>query len=58
MELIDLARKGYEGYASFTGNKTFDGRDMPSWEALPERIQQAWRAATTAILLNDVGDDE
>lgn len=56
MELKELARKGYEGYASSTGGKTYDDRDMPTWEALPERIQKAWTAAATAILLSNVGD--
>jgi hypothetical protein len=41
---------GYEAYAAFTGGKTFDGRDMPSWKDLPQRIQDAWNAAATAIL--------
>lgn len=39
---------GYQAYAQSTGGKTFDGRDMPRWEQLPERIQQAWIAATQA----------
>lgn len=39
---------GYQAYAQSTGGKTFDGRDMPTWEQLPERIQQAWIAATQA----------
>lgn len=38
-------QKGYERYAAFTGGKTFDGRDMPTWSQLPERIQGAWEAA-------------
>lgn len=40
---------GYEAYAQSTGGKTFDGRDMPRWEALPERIQKAWTDAALAI---------
>lgn len=39
---------GYEAYAQSTGGKTFDGRDMPTWEQLPERIQRAWIDATQA----------
>ncbi len=40
---------GYQAYAESTGGKTFDGRDMPSWEELPGRIQAAWDAAAKAI---------
>lgn len=43
------AHVAYDAYAAFTGGKTFDGRDMPTWENLPERIQNAWRAAVAAV---------
>lgn len=43
------ARRAYQAYVEFTGGKTFDGRDMPTWENLTERIQQAWTAATDAV---------
>jgi hypothetical protein len=48
--MTEQARRGYEGYAASTGGKTFDGRDMPKWEDLPERIQEAWRAAIVAAV--------
>ncbi len=48
------ARMGYEAYAEFTGGKTFDGRDMPKWHELPERIQNAWRAAAKVIAAQGV----
>jgi hypothetical protein len=44
------AHAGYDAYAKSTGGKTFDGRDMPAWDALPERIQEAWVAAALAIV--------
>lgn len=44
----EKAQVGYEAYAEYTGGKTFDGRDMPTWDALPDRIQGAWRAAIDA----------
>lgn len=40
---------GYRAYSWATDNKTGDGRDMPEWVNLPERIQQAWTAAASAI---------
>lgn len=44
-----LAQTGYEAYAAQTGGKTFDGRDMPTWDALPDRIRAAWSAAAAEI---------
>jgi hypothetical protein len=49
IRLCDLARVGYEAYAMFTGGKTFDGRDMPKWDELPDRIKGAWGAAAARI---------
>jgi hypothetical protein len=48
--MSEQARRGYEGYAKSTGGKTFDGRDMPTWEELPLRIQEAWREAIAAAV--------
>lgn len=45
-----LAQTAYEGYAAFTGGKTHDGRDMPTWDALPDRIRDAWAAGLDAAL--------
>lgn len=44
-----FARAGYVGYARFTGGKTFDGREMPLFEALEQRIKDAWAAAAAAV---------
>lgn len=46
-----FARAGYEGYARFTGGKTFDGRPMPTFDALEQRIKDAWAAAAMAIFV-------
>jgi hypothetical protein len=48
--MSEQARRGYEGYAESTGGKTFDGRQMPTWDELPDRIQEAWRAAIVAAI--------
>lgn len=44
----NAGRRAYEGYATFTGGKTFDGRPMPTWDELTERIRGAWKAAVRA----------
>lgn len=46
---LELAEAGYKGYAERTGGKTFDGRDMPEWNDLPDHTVQAWVAAVVAI---------
>lgn len=42
----------YNSYARITGGKTFDGRDMPTWDDLGDRIQIAWEAAAKAAVHN------
>jgi hypothetical protein len=42
-------RAGYEAYGRSTGGKTFDGRDMPTWNELPQKIRTAWCDAAMAI---------
>jgi hypothetical protein len=42
------AQLAYEGYVAFTGDLTFVGMVRPSWDELPQRIQNAWMAAITA----------
>jgi len=39
----------YKSYATSTHGKTFDGRDMPLWADLPERIQVAWADASRSL---------
>lgn len=48
MHLDGNAEAAYLGYAASTGGKTFDGRDMPGWQELPQRIRDAWAAAVQA----------
>lgn len=51
-----LGQIGYEAYAQSTGGKTFDGRDMPTWQEIRDRegktpkVTKAWEAAADAIL--------
>ncbi len=50
-----LGRVGYAAYAECTGGKTYDGREMPEWDALPERIRGAWVRAAQAIVGEAMG---
>jgi hypothetical protein len=45
----DVARAGYEGYGDWTGWRTYDDRDMPRWDDLPDNTRLAWVAAAAAI---------
>lgn len=47
--MSDLAKIAYRAYATSTGGKTFDGRDMPDWDDLGDRVQAAWTAAAEAV---------
>ena len=49
---MSSGRIGYEAYKASTGGKTFDGRDMPTWEQVQERtphVAKAWEDAARAI---------
>lgn len=52
MDTRNPGRTGYEAYAKSTGGKTYDGRDMPTWEQVQERtphVAKAWEDAAKAI---------
>lgn len=53
MDPEKLGRAGYEAYGKSTGNKNYQGLEMPKWENLTPAIQQAWRAAAMAIVLTN-----
>lgn len=44
-----IAKSAYEAYALYTGGKTYDGREMPTWFDLPHNIQSAWVASARAV---------
>ena len=46
METAAIA--AYNAYAKSVGGKTFDDKPMLHWEALPERIREAWTAAAAS----------
>lgn len=50
MKILELAVKMFNAYNEdgLTPWKTFDGRDVPRWEALNDSVRSKWRAAKTA----------
>jgi hypothetical protein len=47
--LEGAASAAYAAYGAQTGHKNFQGNPMPTWDALPDAIRQAWRAATQRV---------
>ncbi|MFD7410136.1 hypothetical protein [Kitasatospora purpeofusca] len=43
------AEIAYAAYGAATGGLTHDGRPMPTWDQLGDRIQHAWAAAALAL---------
>jgi hypothetical protein len=46
---MELAQVAYAAYGASTHYRTHDGRPMPEWEELGDRVQQAWIAAAAAV---------
>ena len=44
-ELIELAKQAYHAYGQVTDFKNYQGLPMPEWEALTDKIREAWKAA-------------
>jgi hypothetical protein len=46
-----VAKAAYEAYNEAGVNKwkTFDGRDVPQWEALNDAVKEKWMAATKQV---------
>ncbi len=45
-----LAFAAYRAYGKTTDFKNYRGEPMPDFSVLPEKIQEAWKAATSEIL--------
>lgn len=43
-----LGQTAYAAYALSTDGKTYDGRDMPTWDGLTDKIREAWRCGAEA----------
>jgi hypothetical protein len=53
---LKIARIAYQAYGKATDFKNYQGLPMPEFENLPEQIQQAWIAATQAVV-NHITDE-
>lgn len=41
----DIAESAYKAYSAVTDNKNFRGEEVPKFQDLPDKIQDAWNAA-------------
>lgn len=39
----------FEAYSKSMGGKTYDGKDIPHWEDISPKVQEAWGAAASAV---------
>ncbi|MEH1788870.1 MAG: hypothetical protein V7L23_25640 [Nostoc sp.] len=49
-EELELTQIAYRAYGQTTDFKNYQGLPMPEFDDLPEKIQQAWIAASQAIV--------
>lgn len=43
-------KRAFDAYNESVGGKTWDGKPIPPWELLTERIREAWRCASDAVI--------
>lgn len=41
-------RAAFEAYNVAVGGRTWDDKPIPGWDAITEKIREAWRIAATA----------
>ncbi len=46
----EAAHIAYDAYGDFVGWQNYQGKPMPRWHELPDKIRDAWRAAIGAVL--------
>ena len=58
MQTRMIAEIAYNAYAKVTDNKNFRGDEMPLFQDLGEKIQNAWIAAVSAVRMPRLADLE
>jgi len=54
MNVIQLAKAGYEAYIEMARLKNIQCAYMPKWDELPNQTQETWCSAARAIMVNVV----
>lgn len=55
---ILFGRAAYDAYGRTTGNKNYQGLEMPTWENLTPTIRSAWINAALTVLQHTVPGEE
>lgn len=55
-QLTILAKMTYGAYGQVTDYKNYQGLPMPEWEALTDKIREAWKAAALYAYKQGQGD--
>ena len=50
MTAADLARVMFDAYGAHCDWKAWDGRPMPTWEAVNDAVRSHWEAAAQAAM--------
>jgi hypothetical protein len=50
METTELAKTAFKAYNVQAGGKTWDGKPIPDWENVGEKVQANWVAAINAVI--------
>lgn len=53
-----LGKVNYQAYGLSVGGKTYDGRPIPKWEDLGQKIQEGWVAGAEAVAQSYLGSKE
>jgi len=51
MEDKTLGQIAFEAYNEAVGGKTWDGKPIPAWQDVSEKVRNGWNKAAVAVLL-------
>lgn len=46
-----LGRAAFEQYGRAMGGRTYDGKPIPKWEEVGEKVREGWRQAAHAVVI-------
>lgn len=49
MQDVSLGQLNFEAYTESKGGKTYDGKNIPTWENLSVEVRRAWEAGARAV---------
>lgn len=49
MQKVSLGQLNFEAYTRSKGGKTYDGKQIPTWENLSLEVRRAWEAGAREV---------